>query len=137
MAPPRFSTNRNLLSANFSFGPPPDIKIADKNIRYFLPVIFCPRSGLFIAHEIGELREAMDNADEAEIKDEFGDVLFALVNFGRHLRIDSEAALAGTNEKFRARFHHVERALEASGRTLKEASLEEMEALWQQAKDAK
>jgi ATP diphosphatase len=90
-----------------------------------------------IEEEIGELREAMDNADEAEIKDEFGDVLFALVNFGRHLRIDSEAALAGTNEKFRARFHHVARALEASGRTLEEASLGEMEALWQQAKNAK
>jgi ATP diphosphatase len=90
-----------------------------------------------IEEEIGELREAMDNADEAEIKDEFGDVLFALVNFGRHLGIDSEAALAGTNEKFRARFHHVERALEASGRTLEEASLDEMEALWQQAKNAK
>jgi ATP diphosphatase len=90
-----------------------------------------------IEEEIGELREAMENADEAEIKDEFGDVLFALVNFGRHLGIDSEAALAGTNEKFRARFHHVERALEASGRTLDEATLGEMETLWQQAKNAK
>jgi nucleoside triphosphate diphosphatase len=90
-----------------------------------------------IEEEIGELREAMGTASEAEIKDEFGDVLFALVNFGRHLRIDSEAALAGTNEKFRARFHHVERALEASGRTLEEATLGEMEALWQQAKNAK
>jgi ATP diphosphatase len=89
-----------------------------------------------IEEEIGELREAMGTAGEAEIKDEFGDVLFALVNFGRHLGIDSEAALAGTNEKFRARFHHVERALEASGRTLDEATLGEMEALWQQAKNA-
>ena len=64
-------------------------------------------------------------------------MLFALVNLGRHLKIDPEAALAGTNEKFRGRFHHVERALEAAGRTLEEATLDEMEALWQQAKDAK
>ncbi len=90
-----------------------------------------------IEEEIGELREAMGNADQAAIQDEFGDVLFALVNFGRHLGIDSEAALSGTNEKFRTRFHHVERALEKSGRTLQEATLEEMEVLWQQAKRAK
>lgn len=90
-----------------------------------------------IEEEIAELREAMEQASETEIKDEFGDVLFALVNFGRHLKIDSEAALTGTNEKFRTRFHHVERALEASGRTLKGATLEEMETLWQQAKDVK
>jgi ATP diphosphatase len=90
-----------------------------------------------IEEEIAELREAMGTAGEAEIKDEFGDLLFALVNFGRHLKIDSEAALAGTNEKFRTRFHHVERALEAEGRTLDEATLDEMEALWQQAKGVK
>ncbi len=90
-----------------------------------------------IEEEIGELREAMDKADEASIKDEFGDVLFALVNFGRHLKIDSEAALSGTNEKFRSRFHHVENALNASGRNLQDASLDEMEELWQQAKKTK
>ncbi|MEI5680413.1 MULTISPECIES: nucleoside triphosphate pyrophosphohydrolase [unclassified Mesorhizobium] len=90
-----------------------------------------------IEEEIGELREAMANADEASIKDEFGDVLFALVNFGRHLKIDSEAALSGTNEKFRSRFHYVETALNASGRSLEAASLEEMEELWQQAKKTK
>jgi ATP diphosphatase len=90
-----------------------------------------------IEEEIAELREAMAKSDKASIKDEFGDVLFALVNFGRHLKIDAEAALSGTNEKFRARFHHVESALTASGRSLDEASLEEMEELWQQAKRAK
>jgi ATP diphosphatase len=87
-----------------------------------------------IEEEIGELREAMAKGDQASIKDEFGDVLFALVNLGRHLKVDSEAALSGTNEKFRSRFHHVERALEASGRTLDASSLDEMEVLWQQAK---
>ena len=87
-----------------------------------------------IEEEIGELRQALAGGDAAAVKDEFGDMLFALVNLGRHLKLDSEAALAGTNEKFRRRFHHVERALAASGRSLEDASLEEMEALWQQAK---
>ncbi|WP_027061651.1 nucleoside triphosphate pyrophosphohydrolase [Mesorhizobium loti] len=87
-----------------------------------------------IEEEIGELREALAKGETAEIKDEFGDMLFAVVNLGRHLKLDSEAALSGTNEKFRSRFHYVERALEASGSTLEKATLDEMEALWQQAK---
>ncbi|MER9430182.1 nucleoside triphosphate pyrophosphohydrolase [Mesorhizobium sp. M0408] len=90
-----------------------------------------------IEEEIGELREALAKADTAPIKDEFGDMLFAVVNLGRHLKIDSEAALSGTNEKFRSRFHYVERTLQASGNSLEEATLDEMEALWQQAKSAK
>jgi ATP diphosphatase len=87
-----------------------------------------------IEEEIGELREALAAGDDAAIKDEFGDMLFAIVNLGRHLSLDSEAALTGTNEKFRSRFHYVERALDASGRSLKNATLGEMETLWQEAK---
>ncbi|MDX8455793.1 nucleoside triphosphate pyrophosphohydrolase [Mesorhizobium sp. VK9D] len=90
-----------------------------------------------IEEEIGELREALATGDAAPIQDEFGDMLFAVVNLGRHLKLDSEAALSGTNEKFRSRFHYVEQALEASGRSLEKATLDEMEALWQQAKSAK
>jgi len=90
-----------------------------------------------IEEEIGELREAMAKGDTASIKDEFGDTLFALVNLGRHLKLDSEAALSGTNDKFRSRFHYVERALDASGGTLERATLDEMEKLWQDAKKAK
>ena len=71
---------------------------------------------------------------EAEIADEFGDVLFAIVNLGRHLGVDPEAALAGTNEKFRARFHYVEKSLSQGNSSLKDATLEEMEELWQAAK---
>ena len=89
-----------------------------------------------IEEEIGELREAMEHGASDEIAGEFGDVLFALVNFGRHLKIDAEDALRRTNEKFRMRFHYVEAALKAEGRTLEEASLDDMEALWQQAKAA-
>ena len=90
-----------------------------------------------IEEEIGELREALAKGDTASIKDEFGDMLFAVVNLGRHLKLDSEAALSGTNEKFRSRFHYVEQALENSGNTLEKADLAEMEALWQEAKTAK
>lgn len=87
-----------------------------------------------IEEEIGELRQAMAQGSDVAMLDEFGDVLFALVNYGRHLGLDAEAALRGTNEKFRSRFHAVENTLLGSGRTLEGASLEEMEELWQQAK---
>lgn len=90
-----------------------------------------------IEEEIGEFREALQSGDTAAMKDEFGDMLFAFVNLGRHLGIEPEEALRGTNDKFRDRFHHVERALVSSGRTLEGASLEEMEALWQEAKQPK
>ena len=89
-----------------------------------------------IEEEIGELRQAIDGGLDADIEDEFGDVLFALVNFGRHLKIDPEKALRGTNEKFRTRLHAVQRALEQNGSSLEAASLDEMEALWQRAKAA-
>ena len=90
-----------------------------------------------IEEEIGELRQALAAGDRAEMQDEFGDMLFALVNLGRHLELDSEAALGGTNDKFRKRFHYVEKALDDAGHSLEAATLDEMEALWQQAKTAK
>ena len=87
-----------------------------------------------IEEEIGELREAIATGNMEGTAEEFGDVLFALVNFGRHLKLDAEAALTGTNDKFRTRFHAVEQALNSEGRSLEDASLEEMEAKWQVAK---
>ena len=87
-----------------------------------------------IEEEIAELRAAMAAGDQASTADEFGDVLFSLVNFARHLGLDSEAALTGTNDKFRRRFHAVEAALKAGGRSLDQASLDEMEELWRKAK---
>ncbi|MCT7375388.1 nucleoside triphosphate pyrophosphohydrolase [Chelativorans salis] len=90
-----------------------------------------------IEEEIGELREAMDDGRREAVAEEFGDLLFALVNLGRHMGLDPEAALRGTNEKFRHRFHAVERGLEADGKALGAASLEEMESLWQRAKKVK
>lgn len=87
-----------------------------------------------IEEEVGEMREALAKGDAASIKDEFGDVLFSLVNLGRHMGLDSEAALTGTNEKFRRRFHAVEEAVVNGGGTLEAATLDEMETLWRQAK---
>lgn len=90
-----------------------------------------------IEEEIGELRQAMEAGDHAASEDEFGDVLFAVVNLGRKLKLDPEKALAGTNHKFRSRFRFIEQTLAANGRSLEEASLEEMEAIWQAAKGRK
>lgn len=87
-----------------------------------------------IEEEIGELRDALRIGRTAEIEDEYGDLLFALVNLGRHLEIEAETALSGTNQKFLSRFRYIEQQLAAQGKTVQEASLDEMETLWQKAK---
>jgi nucleoside triphosphate diphosphatase len=65
-----------------------------------------------------------------------GDLLFAVVNLARHLEVDAEASLRQANAKFERRFRKIEDALHGSGRSVGDASLDEMEALWQQAKAA-
>jgi ATP diphosphatase len=87
-----------------------------------------------IEEEIGELRVALASGDKAKVSDELGDLIFAVVNIGRHVEADPEQALRGTNTKFRRRFNHIETTLEAAGETLEEASLERMEEIWQAAK---
>lgn len=87
-----------------------------------------------IEEEIGELREALAENKPEKVKDELGDLIFALVNIGRHVGAEPEQALRGTNTKFRNRFRHIETSLQASGETLEAASLERMEELWQAAK---
>ncbi|AIB20744.1 hypothetical protein P035_01316 [Brucella suis 06-988-1656] len=87
-----------------------------------------------IAEETAELKEAMAASDKAEIEEEYGDLLFAMVNLGRHLEIDAETALISANEKFKRRFHFIEEALKTSGRDLDAASLDEMEEIWSEAK---
>jgi ATP diphosphatase len=87
-----------------------------------------------IEEEIGELREALKDGDQAKVSDELGDLIFAVVNIGRHVQADPEQSLRGTNTKFRRRFHHIETTLEAEGETLQAATLERMEDLWQAAK---
>jgi nucleoside triphosphate diphosphatase len=68
------------------------------------------------------------------IEKEFGDLLFVMVNVARHLEIDPEAALRGTNQKFARRFKAIEQALAARGKTPAESSLEEMDRLWDEIK---
>ncbi len=87
-----------------------------------------------IEEEIAELRNAMANGNQHETQDELGDLLFAVTNLGRHLDIDSEQALTSTNRKFIDRFSYMEEKLSAAGTPLEQASLEEMEILWQEAK---
>ncbi|MBY5847261.1 nucleoside triphosphate pyrophosphohydrolase [Rhizobium leguminosarum] len=87
-----------------------------------------------IEEEIGELRAALREGDQAKASDELGDLIFAVVNIGRHVKADPEQAVRGTNTKFRRRFSHIEQVLEAEGETLEAASLERMEEIWQAAK---
>ena len=85
--------------------------------------------------EIAELRtELRSQTNHDRLSDEIGDLLFAVVNLARHLEVDGETALRQANAKFERRFRAIEDALRARGRRLEDASLEEMEALWQQAK---
>lgn len=87
-----------------------------------------------IEEEIGELREALAAGRREKVADELGDLIFALVNIGRHVGSDPEQALRGTNTKFRRRFGFIERSLKDKAQTLEAASLEQMEDLWQAAK---
>jgi ATP diphosphatase len=89
-----------------------------------------------IEEELGELRAelAAGTVDQARLTDELGDVLFAVANLARHCKVDPEAALRATNDKFERRFRHIERRLAEAGRTPADATLAEMEALWQEAK---
>jgi MazG family protein len=84
--------------------------------------------------EIAELDAAQQGSSQEAVEGEIGDLLFTLVNVARFVKVDPEQALRKTNAKFRRRFAHVESELEARGKTPGQASLEEMEALWQQAK---
>jgi MazG family protein len=93
--------------------------------------------------EIDELRAAITvhaeseaEADKARVREELGDLLFAVTNIARHLQVEPEAALKSTNRKFRHRFHHIEKGLRERGRSLDAATLDEMESLWQQAKNS-
>ena len=87
-----------------------------------------------IAEETAELQEAMQRGDQKDIEAEFGDLLFVLANLSRHLKVDPEAALRSANEKFIRRFGHIEKTLKENGRSAHDASLEEMEEIWNEAK---
>ncbi|OWU78065.1 nucleoside triphosphate hydrolase [Marinibacterium profundimaris] len=87
-----------------------------------------------ITEEAAELAEARDTMGPDEIEDEFGDLLFVMVNLGRHLGLDPEAALRRTNAKFTRRFEAVEARLAERGRSPATSDLAEMDALWDAVK---
>lgn len=88
-----------------------------------------------IAEEALEIVEAQDaGADAAKLEEEMGDLLFAVANLARHLKIDPETALRSANAKFIRRFGYIEKELAARGTSPAASTLDEMEALWQAAK---
>ena len=87
-----------------------------------------------IAEEAAELVEARDRLTEAEVAEEFGDLLFVMANLARHLKVDPEAALRAANAKFTRRFGRIEDLLQEAGKTPADSDLAEMDALWNRAK---
>lgn len=88
-----------------------------------------------VDEEIGELYEAVDAGMADKIEEEFGDVLFALVNYARFAKIDPELALEKTNKKFIRRFQHIEKIATEQNKALHDMTLDEMDALWNKAKE--
>lgn len=85
-----------------------------------------------VEEELAELKEAIHSQDQNKIEEEYGDVLFALVNYGRFLKVDPETALEKINKKFKYRFEYIE---SKAPKPLDDMSLEEMDALWNEAKN--
>ena len=87
-----------------------------------------------VQEELAELQEALASGDRAAAENELGDVLFALVNYARHQKIEPEVALNGTNNRFAKRFAHVESCVEESGKAWQDFSLDELDQFWDEAK---
>jgi len=88
-----------------------------------------------VMEELHEFEEAMAGGDNERMEAELGDLLFAIVNLGRFLSINPEEALRKTINRFQQRFHHVENSLHARGKQLSNTPLEEMDQLWEEAKE--
>ena len=92
---------------------------------------------LKVEEEIGELKEEVAKAESKErISEEFGDLLFAMINYARKMDINPSHSLEQTNKKFIQRFEYIEQMAESKGISLTDMSLEQMEELWQRAKTA-
>lgn len=87
-----------------------------------------------VEEEVGELKEAIELNDTSKIEEEFGDVLFSMINYARFLRVDAEEALEKTNKKFMNRFQLMESAATAQGKSLADMSLQEMDTIWNEIK---
>ena len=81
-----------------------------------------------------ELQEAIQELDQAHVEEEFGDVLFSLVNYARFLQVDAEGVLEKTNKKFIYRFQQMEIMAAQQGKKLSELTLTEMDAIWNEVK---
>ncbi len=87
-----------------------------------------------VEEEIGELHEAIAEGNQAHVEEEFGDVLFSLVNYARFLQVDAEGVLEKTNKKFIYRFQQMETIAIAQGKKLENLTLAEMDAIWNEVK---
>jgi MazG family protein len=87
-----------------------------------------------VEEEMQELQQAVESTDPAKIEEEFGDLVFSLINYARFLHIDAENSLERTNKKFIYRFQEMEKMALAEGRSLHELTLAEMDALWNTVK---
>jgi MazG family protein len=87
-----------------------------------------------VEEEIGELKEAIALDSQEKIDEEFGDVLFSMVNYARFLQVDAEGVLEKTNKKFIYRFQQMETTATAQGKKLQDLSLAEMDAIWNEVK---
>ncbi|MGI1677366.1 MAG: nucleoside triphosphate pyrophosphohydrolase [Cellvibrionaceae bacterium] len=87
-----------------------------------------------LEEEIAELKEALVTGNANEIEDEMGDTLFSAINLSRHLKIEPEKCLRNANNKFEHRFNYIEKTLAKQEKSLTKSSVEEMEALWSEAK---
>ena len=90
-----------------------------------------------VLEEMDELQEAIAGEDKTRVEEEFGDLVFSLINYARFLQIDAETALERTNKKFISRFTQMEKQALAEGKSLPEMSLEEMDAIWNSIKKQK
>lgn len=87
-----------------------------------------------VSEELDEVREAMGGRDQQAIDEEVGDLLFAVVNLARHLKVDAEHALRAGNAKFERRLRFIERSLQATGESFAETDLQRLDRLWDAAK---
>ncbi len=87
-----------------------------------------------IEEELGEVKRELDNRSPEKLEEEIGDLLFSIINAARHHNIDPDNALEKTNQKFMRRFYRLEELTLRKGRSLKDMSLEEMDRLWDEAK---
>lgn len=87
-----------------------------------------------VLEELAETRMAYQSGDQAHVEEEIGDLLFVAVNLARHLQVDAESALRASNRKFIRRFRYIEQRLMAQGRSMSDCALEDLDALWEEAK---